>query len=336
MSNTYIYSKYNEGPGSEETYNGRAAVETPILPDVNLYNSFNFELKANSNATRTPTTQDEGAGDYSKSSNYRTTGVRTGTSTSSPNGGNSYFGVHVARVPIRVYWVDDQGPENNAICQSELGDWFTRDVLAKADGQGGGVEFIENTAPSGTFLFTFNTSAEGGGELRENSHSFTVNHWNTLSVKGGYNASVFCRNEFGYTNDYEGGTYEVKSLYELPEKFDNLYKFIPDQREFTTLTFKIKVDWVLALHYGAYQSSISSSQQNSILSDMGYSNAGQTGTDTHVITHVVNNSNNDYNKILNDLLNDRQRTPEEQRQRYNQTFVETSKDMQITSPSKIQ
>lgn len=335
MSNTYIYSKYNEGPGSEETYNGRAAVETPIIPDVNLYNSFNFEVKANSNGTRTPTTQEEGAGGYSRSSNYRTSNVRTGTSTRSPNGGNSYFGVHVARVPTRVYWVDDQGPQNNAIAQSELGDWFTRDVLKKADGRGGGVEFIENAAPSGTFQFVFNTNADGGGVTRQASHTFTVNHWNTLSIKGSYNAAVFCRNEFGYTNDYEGGTYEAKSLYELPEKFDNLYKFIPDQREFTTLTFKIKVDWVLAVNYGIY-AGISQSQANSLLSDMGYSSSTATGTDIHTVTHVVNNSNNDYNKILNDLINDRQRTPEEQRERYNQTFPETAKNMKVTTPSKIQ
>jgi hypothetical protein len=336
MSNTVVYSAFNGFPGSQDTYDDDSGAEIPILPDVNLYNSFNFELKATSVAARSPTTQDEGAGDYSRSSNFRTTGVRNGSSTGAPNGGNYYNGIHVARIPTRMYWVDDQGPEGNAICQSEIGDWFTRDVLAKPDGQGGGVEFIENAAPAGTFLFTFNTSSDGGGDLQEDSHSFTVNNWNTLSVKGGYNASVFCRNEFGYTNDYEGGTYEVKSLYELPEKFDNLYKFIPDQREFTTLTFKIKVDWALAVHYGAYQASISSSQQNSVLSDMGYNSSGATGTDTHVITHVVNNSNNDYNKILNDLLNDRQRTPEEQRKRYNQTFVETSANMQITTPSKIQ
>ena len=113
-------------------------------------------------------------------------------------------------MPTRVYWVDDQGPQNNAIAQSELGDWFTRDVLAKADGRGGGVEFIENAAPSGTFQFVFNTSADGGGQTRQASHTFTVNHWNTLSVKGSYNAAVFCRNEFGYTNDYEGGTYDLR------------------------------------------------------------------------------------------------------------------------------
>ena len=46
MSYTVVYSDYNGYPGSEDTYDGRSAVEIPILPDVNLYNSFNFELKA--------------------------------------------------------------------------------------------------------------------------------------------------------------------------------------------------------------------------------------------------------------------------------------------------
>ena len=45
---------------------------------------------------------------------------------------------------------------------------------------------------------------------------------------------------------------------------------------------------------------------------------------------------NDYEKILNDLINDRQRTPEEQRERYNQTFPETAKNMKVTTPTKIQ
>ena len=43
-----------------------------------------------------------------------------------------------------------------------------------------------------------------------------------------------------------------------------------------------------------------------------------------------------FNKILNDLINDRQRTPEEQRERYNQSFPETAKNMKVTSPSKVQ
>jgi len=157
-----------------------------------------------------------------------------------------------------------------------------------------------------------------------------------LSIKGSYNAAVLCRMEFGCTSDYEGGTYTARSLFELPERFDRLYKFIPDQREFTTLTFKIEIDWQVAVNWGIYGSNISSSQQNTILQKMGYNSATQTGTDTHVITHVVNNSNNDYEKILRDLLRDRQRTEEEINERYNQTFPNTAKALEVTKPTKIQ
>ncbi len=152
---------------------------------------------------------------------------------------------------------------------------------------------------------------------------------------GGYNAAVFCRNEFGYTDDYEGGTYEVKSLFELPEKFDRLYKFIPDQREFTTLEFQVEVDWQVAVSWGIY-TNISSSNQQKILNRMGYTNSNQTGTDTHTITHVVNNSNNDWNRILNELVEERQRTPEEINKRYGQTFPQEAEDTEITKPEKIQ
>jgi hypothetical protein len=122
----------------------------------------------------------------------------------------------------------------------------------------------------------------------------------------------------------------------LPEKFDRLYKFIPDQREFTTLTFKIEVDWKLYTSWGIYGSNISNSQIQTILQKMGYNSENDTGTDTHIITHVVNNSNNDYEKILNDLLGDRQRSEEEINERYNQTFPKTAENVEFTKPTKIQ
>ena len=334
MSYTVVYSDYNGYPGSSDTYDHRSGVETPILPDVNLYNSFNFKLYATTANANAPSTQESGAGSYNKAQSWRTSSSRPGTSTQSPH--NAYLGTHVARVPTAMRWVRNQGPKNNAIAQNELGDWFTEEVLAKADNNGGGVKFVENTAQSGTKQFTFVTNAMGGGQERTRTHNFTVDHWNDLSIKGSYNAAVFCRNEFGYTNDYEGGTYTAKSLYELPEKFDRLYKFIPDQREFTTLTFKIEVDWRLYVSWGVYGSNISNSQIQTILQKMGYNSENDTGTDTHIITHVVNNSNNDYEKILNDLLGDRQRSEEEINERYNQTFPETAENVEFTKPTKVQ
>ena len=334
MSYTIVYSDYNGYPGSDDTYDHRSGAETPILPDVNLYNSFNFKLYATAANSVAPSTQEDGAGDYNRSSNWRTSSSRSGSSTRYPH--NAYLGTHIARVPTAMRWVRNLGPKNNAIAQNELGDWFTEDVLAKADNNGGGVKFLDNTPQSGTRQFIFITDADGDGTGRTDSETFTVPHWNDLTIQGSYNAAVFCRNEFGYTNDYEGGTYTARSLFELPEKFDRLYKFIPDQREFTTLTFKIEIDWQVAVHWGIYGSNISSSQQNTILQKMGYNSASQTGTDTHVITHVVNNSNNDYEKILRDLLRDRQRTEEEINERYNQTFPETAENVEFTKPTKIQ
>lgn len=329
MSYTVIYSDYNGYPGSEDTYDDMSGAETPILPDVNLYNSFNFKLYSTAINSHASTTQEDGAGDYDSDSNYLENGYRYGNSTRFPH--NAYAGTHVARIPTAMRWVKNRGPLGNAIAQNELGDWFTEEVLAKADGQGGGMKFVVNPPQAGTFQFTFVTDASG----YEDAETFTVAHWNTLAIQGSYNAAVFCRNEFGYTNDYEGGTYEVKSLFELPEKFDNLYKFIPDQREFTTLSFKIEVDWQLAYSWGAYAGSISAAQQTTILNKMGYTDPNATGTDTHIVTHVVNNSNNDWERILNDLINNRQRTPEQQNARYNQSFPETAKDLEITGPTKI-
>ena len=334
MSYTIVYSDYNGYPGSQDTYDFRSGAETPILPDVNLYNSFNFKLYATTANSNTPSTQESGAGSYGKGQSWRTSNSRPGTSTQYPH--NAYFGTHVARVPTAVRWVRDQGPKSNAICQNEKGDWFTEEVLSKGDNKGGGVSFLDNPAPGGTTQFTFVTNADGGGQERTQTHTFTVPNWNDLSIMGSYNAAVFCYNEFGYTDDYEGGTYEVSSLWELPEKFDRLYKYIPDQREFTTLTFKIEVDWQVYVWWGVYQGAITAQQQQTILSKMGYSSASQTGTDTHTITHVVNNSNNDHEKILRDLISERQRSEEEINERYNQTFPDTAGNVEFTQPKKVQ
>ena len=164
---------------------------------------------------------------------------------------------------------------------------------------------------------------------KQSSATFNVPDWNTLSIKGSYNGAVFCYNEFGYTNDYEGGEYYATSLWELPEKFDNLFKFIPDQRESTTLTFTIEVDWKVYVSYGIYNANdIGSSNIDKIAASMGYSNLStQTGTDTHTITHTVLNNNDDWEKILKDILENRQRSQEEQYERYNQTFPEREFDI---------
>ena len=327
MSYTIVYSDYNGLPGSESTYDYRSGAEKPILPDVNLYNSFSFTVKSsNINAGVPPTTQ-EGAGKldnrYSNNTSYSSRGYRYGTSTQSPSG--AYGGIHVARIPTAMRWVDTNGPNGDGICQNEKGDWFSREVLARPDGNGGGVEFIQNPTPSGNTTFTLVTDTME----KQSSATFNVPDWNTLTTKGSYNGAVFCYNEFGYLNDYEGTEYYADSLWEIPEKIDNLFKFIPDQRESTTLTFTIEVDWKVYVSYGIYNANdIGSSNIDKIASSMGYNNlSSQTGTDTHTITHTVLNNNDDWEKILKDILENRQRSQEEQYERYNQTFPEREFDI---------
>lgn len=325
MSYTIVYSDYNGLPGADGNYDFASGGQLPILPDVDLYNSFNFEIKATAVNANTPPTQESGAGLYSNSSNYRTSGVRNGTSTRAPYGATA--GVNIVRAPVAMRWIDNLGPDGDGIAQNEKGDWFNREVLGKADGMGGGVEFIENPNPGGTTTLSFITKTAD----YEDAESIVVPACNSLSIAGSYNNSVFCYNQFGYTNDYEGGLYEVNSLFELPEEFDNLYKFIPDQRETTTLKFTIEVDWQVVVNWGIYGAYFTGDQQASMLSRMGYAGVGSTGTDTHIVTHVVNNTNN-WEKIFNQILK-RQRSLDEQHERYGQTFPST--EIEITAPEAI-
>ena len=345
MSYTIVYSDYNGLPGSltgaNPTYDALSGASTPILPAVDLYNSFNFEVKSTTAETHSSPTQKTGAGrdgtQYSNATNYRGRGDRYGTSPSKPAG--AYRGIHVARIPTAMRWIDTNGPDGDGIAQNEKGDWFNRDVLEKADGRGSGVTFIENPSPSGNTSFSFVTSTEE----YQDTQSFSVPDWNSLSIRGSYNSGVFCYNEFAYLDEdpntygnanYTSQTFEVTSLYELPDKFDNLYKFVPDDREKTTLTFTIEVDWQVRISYGAYAGLISASNQSKILARMGYSNVNQTGTDTHTITHVVNNDTSNYAKQLQEILSNRQRSQEEQNERLGQTFPTT--DIEVTTSKKIE
>ncbi len=341
MSYTIVYSDYNGLPGGEGNYDYLSGAEAPILPAVDLYNSFNFEVKSTTANVAAPPTQQTGAGkdglSYSNSTNYNTRGYRYGSSTAKPQG--AYANIHVARIPTDMRWVDTGGPNGDGIAQNEKGDWFNREVLSKADGRGSGVTFVKNPTPPGTISFSFVTSTDE----EDGAESFTVLDWNTLSIQGSYNGGVFCYNEFGFLDDdpntygnadYTSKTYEVTSLYELPEKIDNLYKFVPDQRESTTLTFTIEIDWVVAVNYGLYAGFIDASNQAKILDRMGYNSPTQTGTDVHTITHVINNDTGDWPKILEEILATRQRSQEEQNERLGQTFPNT--EIEISPSQKIE
>ena len=341
MSYTIVFSDYNGLPGGTGNYDYLSGAQAPILPAVDLFNSFNFEVKATTAEVAAPPTQKTGAGKdgrtYSNSTNYRTRGTRYGASTAKPQG--AYGGIHVARVPTDVRWVDTGGPDGDGIAQNEKGDWFNREVLSKADGKGGGVTFVKNPTASGNTDLSFVTSTE---EVTA-AESFTIPAWNSLSIQGSYNGGVFCYNEFGYVDedpntygnaDYTSKTYEVSNLYELPEKIDQLYKFVPDQRETTTLTFTVEVDWKVYISYGIYAGFIDASNQAKILDRMGYTSATETGTDVHTITHVINNDNSNWPKILEEILATRQRSQEEQDERLGQTFPKT--DIEVTASQKIE
>ena len=58
MSYTVVFSEYNGYPGSQDTYDFRSGVETPLLPDVNLYNSFNFKIESTTANANAPSTQE--------------------------------------------------------------------------------------------------------------------------------------------------------------------------------------------------------------------------------------------------------------------------------------
>lgn len=320
MAYTIVYSDYNGYPGNAGNYDFLSGRENPVLPTVNLYNSFNVTVKSTT-INGNPSTTETAA----NASPYSATGVRRGQTTSPERG---YAGVHIARVPTAMRWIDNLGPNGDGIAQNEKGDWFSREVLQKADRSGGGVTFTE-IPRSGTDTLNFITTSAD----YEDATQMIVPAWNFLGVNGSYNSSVFCYNKFEYTDDYEGTIYEVKSLFELPEKFDNLISFIPDQREQTILTFTVEVDWQVYSSWGIYGDYYSESQKSTMLSTLGYSGVGDTGTDVHVITQTVTNRNQDWAKILKDTLR-KQRTLDEQHERYGQTFPSTQ--IEIIPPQSAQ
>lgn len=314
MSNIYIRSNYNAYPGTSANYDFRSGYEIPLLPDVNLFRSFNYILYADTANSQLPSTyQGETNTPYQ---GYASTGIRAGVAPNSTREG--VYGANIFKIPSDVNWVTNGGPSANGICFNEKGDWFTAESLGTADSQGQGVK-LSRIVNTGTKTVTLYTNASTPTGTATQTHTAVVNAWPDLAISGAYNNAVFCYNKFEYTNDDTGKIYEAKSLFQLPEKFDNLVSFIPDEREKTTLTFTIRVDWVRYVDWGIWGSLMSPSDQNRLLAD--YSIAA-SGTEYHTVTHVVNNTNN-YSKILNQILDKRQRPLEDQDERYGQTFPAT-------------
>lgn len=319
MSNTIIYSTYNGYPGRPTTdttpgYNWLSGTQPPLLPTVNLYNNFSFELKATTaNAFQTSTEIESGTTEGF--GRFAETELRQGVARSSANFGIA--GANIFKAPTSMTWVTDLGPQGNAVAQNERGDWFTMESLTTADQNGGGIQLtsVPGGSNNGADPFTYLTSTPN----YTSTYNTTLPICNSLKISGSYNAAVFCYNQFDYTNDYEGTVYTAKSLYELPEKIDNLVSFIPDRRESTTLTFWIRVSWTRTVNWGIWLP-ISDSKKDSLLDQYDTNGFDSTGTDLHKVTHVINNNNPNWGKILNDIISQRQRTLEEQDIRYGQNF----------------
>lgn len=325
MSNTIIYSDYNQYPGTDSNYDFTSGRQLPLLPDVNLFNSFSYTLYADSANSQLPSTTIGPAGRGS----YADTGYRNGVAPDSTEFG--VFGTNILKIPTDVNWVKTGGPNGNGVCQNERGDWFTEESLLTADRMGSGVRLgkINNTGTR-TLTYITDTTISGRGAYTSSYEVVNVAAWPDLVISGSYNDAIFCYNKFEYTNDNRGTIFSARSLYELPEKIDNLVTFIPDSRSSTTLTFMIRVDWVRHENWGSLDY-LSAENKTTLRNIYNSNNFGETGTDYHQVTHVVNNTN-DYRRILDQILRQRQRSLEDQDLRYGQDFPKTEINLTTSQP----
>ena len=224
MSQIYVSTEYNNYPGARGNYDFLSGYKTPIIPDVNLFRSFSHTIFANSaNSVRSATYAGTTRGSYT---GFANTGIRSGRAAQSTDVGIE--GVNIFKIPSDVNWVVDNGPNGNGVCHNEKGDWFTAEALGTADSQGQGVRLtkIINTGTKNAILIT---NAMAGSRTVSSSYSVSVPTWPDLRIAGAYNNAVFCYNQLDYTNDDKGTVYTARSLFELPERIDNLVSFIPDQ-----------------------------------------------------------------------------------------------------------
>jgi hypothetical protein len=328
---TRIYTDYNPYAGLANNpnagvrgYDFRSGTEPQLLPPVNLFNNFNFKVYGGYQTSARPTTSTNSV--FGGTTSYAQRGYRTSAYGNTPSFGVSYnTGINIIKIITSMEWVFDLGPKGNAVCQNELGDWLTYEALSKPDSKGHGIT-LGSVPQTGTEIVNLDMGYDGDGP---NTITFTAPKWNYLTIQGAYNSAVFYKNQFDYTNDDEGTIFTARSLYDLPNKIDNLVTFIPDQREQSTLRFYIDVHWTRSVTWGLWGDSLSTSTKDSILNSYGNAGMGESGTDRHMVTHVVQNNNNNYPKILREILNKRQRSLEQQDKRYGQTFPKT--EISVTS-----
>ena len=318
MSNTIIYSIYNPIPGSDDTYDYGSGEETPIFPDVTLYNSFNYTLKGiGINSRDTPTAVDDD-NDNGISESVATPPVRNGVSRGPRYG---YSGLAVAKIPTEMRWVTNLGPDGNGAAQNEKGDWISLEALEQSDRFGPGIR-LETIPRTGTETLYYQQEDDDEIETIE----YTANKWNYLKISGAYNASAFPYNKFAYTDDYPSkdngyttGGGEVDSLFELPGKFNALHKFIPDQRDQTTLTFTVEIDWERRILTEPIYDNLTPQERQQFLDDAEARGIGVTGTDRHTVDHVVFNDTSNWRALLEETL-EKQYTTEEQWKNGGQDF----------------
>lgn len=305
---SYVYSSANNAPYGLGGYDFVSGAVQPILPTVGLFSSFSFDLFA---APAYQPASTESFGTYAQSGR-----IQRQVPAYPPI---LIFDDNISALKIitGMSWVVNGGPQGNGVAFNERGDWFTLDALSKPDKFGLGIK-LESVNLGGTTTVVY--PAVGGTPIT--SKTRTVSLWNNLRLSGSYNSSVFCYNDFGYLDNNEAGADKVihaKSLYELPEKFDQLVNFLPDQRRSTTLTFTVKVDYSTDVSLGVYDSLLFASDKQEIMNQIYSSGIQPTGSDYHQITHTINNVNDNWRQILKDTIA-KQRTTEEKDARYNKTY----------------
>lgn len=318
---TRVYTDYNPYPGKASTstyrgYNFTSGTEPPLLAPVNLFNSFSTTVSASEALYNKPSTLQD---DTTAETSYVNRGYRPGPVRTAPSFGVTPSAFIFHKLITSVEWVTTGGPSGNGVCVNERGDWFSYDALRRADDQGTGIT-LTTVAPTVSSQSDYELNYQYSDVDAYTYNISSIPTWNSLKISGSYNASVFCYNQFDYTNDDKGTVFTARSLYELPEKIDNLVSFVPDQRSSTTLTYYVKVNWTRSIYWGIWDLLLTTGKKNEIISRYSDNGFGESGYDIHTVKQIVNNSNPNWGKILREILNKRQRSLEEQDIRYGQTF----------------
>jgi hypothetical protein len=312
MTYIYLYSSNSPLPSLGSFGFDTSYVPPAILPNVSIDSSFSTDIFAGNFISPF---LGELSGSYARG-NY---GGPDGVSRQAPGRPPITLGISGAFVYKQITnmeWVKNGGPLGNGVAYNERGDWFTEAALSTPDFNGEGIR-LDTFSRSGNVTETIPNAAADGG-----TGSVSYSAFPFLRLHGQYNGSVFCYNDFGYLTDHESGADKVrhaKSLYELPNKFDQLVNFIPDQRSSTTLTFTVRVSYNLITDYGSFGNFLTTAQKNQLTSSYTSNGYSSSGTELHAVSQVISNNSSNWSQILKDILKTRQRSHAEQDALYNTT-----------------